>query len=87
MATPSHSESTIVLDSNLILGNVARRRLKVYEVNFMAQLYFKKTSDRQTKAVEGEDTGEMRIVICGKQAGGAITPILVDASGKIITTT
>jgi len=53
----------------------------------MAQLYFKKTSDRQTKAVEGEDTGEMRIVICGKQAGGAITPILVDASGKIITTT
>ena len=51
-----------------------------------ANLYFKQTSDGEPKAVEGEDTGEIRVVMCGKQANGTITPILVDASGKIITT-
>ena len=39
-----------------------------------ANLYFKQTSDGEAKAVEGENTGEIRIVICGKQAGGTITP-------------
>jgi hypothetical protein len=54
---------------------------------FMAQIYGKKTSDGHPKAPECEDTGELRVVICGKQLDGTVTPILVDADGKIITTT
>lgn len=50
----------------------------------MAQMFGKKTSDGQQKALECEDTGELRIVICGKQLDGTITPILVDSSGKVI---
>jgi len=51
----------------------------------MAQLYGKKTSDGLPKALECEDTGELRVVICGQQLDGTITPILVDEDGKIIT--
>jgi len=53
----------------------------------MAQLYAKKASDGQPKALEGEDTGELRVVICGKQLDGTVTPVLVDSDGKIVTTT
>lgn len=53
----------------------------------MAQLFARKTSDGHQKSLECEDTGELRIVICGKQLDGTITPILVDSNGKIITST
>lgn len=39
-------------------------------------------------AIDNSDgTSTLRIVICGEQADGTITPILVDSSGKIVTTT
>jgi hypothetical protein len=50
----------------------------------MAQIFIKKTSDGQPKAVEGEDTGELRVVICGKTSEGVVTPILVDETGHIL---
>jgi hypothetical protein len=46
----------------------------------------KKTSDGKAKMVECEDTGELRIVICGKTISGEILPILVDEDGCILTT-
>lgn len=53
----------------------------------MVMISAKKTSDGHLKALECEDTGELRVVICGKQIDGTITPILVDEDGKIITST
>ena len=44
----------------------------------------KKTSDGRAKMLECEDTGELRVVLCGKQLDGTITPVLVDAAGKLI---
>ena len=47
----------------------------------------RKRSDGHIKVVEGSDTGEPYVVICGKTASGDIVPILVDADGKIILST
>jgi len=44
----------------------------------------KKTSDGKTKMLECEDTGELKVLLCGKQLDGTVTPILVDSNGKII---
>lgn len=44
----------------------------------------KKTSDGKAKMLECEDTGELKVLLCGKQLDGTITPILVDSNGKII---
>ena len=52
----------------------------------MAQLIAKKTSDGTKKALECEDSGEIRVVICGKTSLGVVTPIQVDAAGKVVTT-
>jgi hypothetical protein len=43
-------------------------------------------SDGELKAVEGEDSGEIRVVLCGTQLDGTITPLLCDADGKLVTT-
>lgn len=51
----------------------------------MPKVEFRKTSDGLLKTAEGEATGEIRVVICGKTAGGVVKPILVDADGKVIT--
>lgn len=32
-------------------------------------------------------TNVLRVVLCGTQADGTVTPILCDADGKLITTT
>jgi len=48
-------------------------------------MYIKK-SDGEAKAAEGEDSGEIRVVICGKTIAGDILPVLVDADGAIIVT-
>jgi hypothetical protein len=50
----------------------------------MAQLYAKKTSDGHLKSLECENTGELRVVVCGKQSDGTITPIRVDSLGRIV---
>lgn len=37
-----------------------------------------------------KDTAEgnvMRVLLCGEQADGTVTPVLVNADGKLITTT
>lgn len=50
----------------------------------MTNLYAVKTGTTWQKALEAEATGELRVVVCGKQSDGTITPIRVDSSGKII---
>jgi len=45
----------------------------------------KKRSDGQIKCVEGTDSGEAYMILCGVTAAGEIKPILVDDDGKIIT--
>ena len=47
----------------------------------------RKRSDGHIKAVEGTDTGEPYVVLCGKTASGDIVPVLVDDDGKIILST
>jgi len=37
-----------------------------------------------------KDTAEgnaIRVILCGKRANGTVTPVLVDADGKLITAT
>ena len=50
-------------------------------------MYAKSRSSGQFKAVEGGDDGELYCILCGQTASGDIVPVLVDADGKIITTT
>ena len=45
----------------------------------------RKRSDGHIKVVEGTDTGEPYVVLCGKTASGDIVP--VDDDGKIILST
>ena len=47
----------------------------------------KARSDGRIKCVEGSDTGEPYVVVCGKTTSGNIVPILVDDDGKIILST
>lgn len=47
----------------------------------------RKRSDGHIKVVEGTDTGEPYVVLCGQTASGVTVPLLVDADGKIVTTT
>jgi hypothetical protein len=47
----------------------------------------RKRSDGHIKVVEGTDSGEVYVVVCGKTASGDIVPILVDDDGKIILST
>lgn len=47
----------------------------------------RKRSDGRIKVVEGTDTGEPYVVLCGKTASGDIVPVLVDDDGKIILST
>jgi len=47
----------------------------------------RKRSDGHIKVVEGSDTGEPYMILCGVTEGGAVKPIRVDADGKIILST
>ena len=47
----------------------------------------RRRSDGHIKVVEGTDSGEAYVVLCGKTASGDIVPVLVDADGKIILST
>jgi len=47
----------------------------------------RKRSDGHIKVVEGTDSGEPYVVLCGKTASGDIVPVLVDDDGKIILST
>lgn len=47
----------------------------------------RKRSDGLLKVVEGTDSGEPYVVLCGKTASGDIVPVLVDDDGKIILST
>jgi hypothetical protein len=46
----------------------------------------KRTSDGRAKMIECEDTGELKVLLCGKTISGEILPILVDEDGAVITT-
>lgn len=50
-------------------------------------MLIKKRSDGKFKCVEGTDTGEAYVVLCGQTASGDIVPVLVDDDGKIILST
>ena len=47
----------------------------------------RKRSDGHIKVVEGSDTGEPYMILCGVTEGGDIVPIRVDADGKIVLST
>ena len=47
----------------------------------------RKRSDGHIKAVEGTDSGEAFVVLCGVTEAGVVTPIRVDGDGKIILST
>jgi hypothetical protein len=47
----------------------------------------RKRSDGHIKVVEGTDSGEVYVVLCGVTEGGDVVPIRVDADGKIILST
>ena len=47
----------------------------------------RKRSDGHIKVVEGTDSGEVYVVLCGKTASGDIVPVLVDDDGKIVLST
>ncbi len=44
----------------------------------------KARSDGRIKVVEGTDTGEPYVILCGVTEGGDIVPLRVDSDGKII---
>ena len=47
----------------------------------------RKRSDGHIKVVEGTDTGEPYMILCGVTEGCDIVPIRVDADGKIVLST
>ena len=47
----------------------------------------RKRSDGHIKVVEGSDTGEPYMILCGVTASGEIKPLRVDADGQIILST
>lgn len=50
-------------------------------------MLIKKRSDGKFKCVEGTDSGEAYVVLCGVTEAGVVTPIRVDGDGKIILST
>lgn len=44
----------------------------------------KKSSDGKAKMIECEDSGELKVLLCGKTASGDILPIQVDEDGALI---
>ena len=55
-------------------------------VEVRQMLCAKKTSDGRPERLECEDTGELKVLLCGKTISGEILPVLVDEDGAIITT-
>ncbi|MFA5378349.1 MAG: hypothetical protein WC455_21525 [Dehalococcoidia bacterium] len=47
----------------------------------------KKTSDVRPKRLECEDSGELRVLLCGKTITVEVLPILVDEDGCIVLST
>jgi hypothetical protein len=47
----------------------------------------RKRSDGHIKAVEGTDSGEVYVILCGVTASGEIKPIRVDDLGRIVLST
>lgn len=50
-------------------------------------MLIKKRSDGKFKCIEGTDTGEPYVVLCGVTESGDVVPIRVDDDGKIILST
>jgi len=45
----------------------------------------KKSSDGRAKRLECEDSGELRVLLCGKTITGEVLPVLIDENGCILT--
>jgi len=50
-------------------------------------MLIKKRSDGKFKCVEGTDTGEAYVILCGVTASGEVKPLRVDELGQIILST
>ncbi|OPY57594.1 MAG: hypothetical protein A4E49_00021 [Methanosaeta sp. PtaU1.Bin112] len=50
-------------------------------------MIIKQRSDGRAKMVEGTDTGEPYVILCGVTASGEVKPLLVDDDGKLILST
>jgi len=44
----------------------------------------KKTSDGRPKRLECEDSGELRVLLCGKTISGEVLPVLLDEYGAVV---
>ena len=53
----------------------------------MTIMRVRKRSDGRVRVLEGTDSGEVYVVLCGVTEGGDVVPIRVDADGKIILST
>ena len=47
----------------------------------------RKRSDGHIKVVEGTDSGEVYVILCGVTEGGEVKPLRVDELGQIILST
>lgn len=50
----------------------------------MTIMRVRKRSDGRVRVLEGTDTGEAYVVLCGVTEAGVVTPIRGDDDGKII---
>lgn len=68
---------------NPFFFNIMIRNSK--EMIFLMNEYWDITLKKMKKQ-QGED-GAARVLLCGVQSDGTVTPVLVDSDGKLITTT
>lgn len=46
----------------------------------------RKSSDGLSKPLACGDDGELKVILCGVQPDGTVTPLQCDADGKLVTT-
>jgi hypothetical protein len=56
----------------------------LFEVKMQPTRIYDKDGNGLTSAATGSTDRALYVVVCGKQADGTVTPIRVDADGKIV---
>jgi hypothetical protein len=49
-------------------------------------IHGRKSSDGLSKPLDCGDGGELKVILCGVQPDGTVTPLQCDADGKLVTT-
>ena len=49
-------------------------------------IHGRKSSDGQSKPLACGDDGELKVILCGVQIDGTVTPLQCDADGKLVVT-